>query len=230
MKELHKIQKIILKNLLTNRELRFAALNSAGISNDRFAFHLKRLIKAGIITKGRDGLYRLTSEGKEYANRFDIEGKEIFPQKQAKIGILVVGRDKDKRFLIQQRLKEPYYGYYGFVSGKIKWGESIYEAAKRELKEETGLIASNLVLKGIEHKIDYSQEGSLLEDKFFYIIEANHNTGQLKEVFSYGKNQWLSKRQIIKLDDLFDDVPKVIQVVENNKLTFFEDNYYVTRY
>lgn len=230
MEDTHKIQKSILKNLLIKKELRFSDLNSEGISNDHFTFHVKRLVNEGVISKGEDGLYRLTSSGKEYANRFDIDGKEVVLQRQAKIGILVVARDKDKRFLIQERLKEPYYGYHGFVSGKIRWGEPIYEAAARELEEEAGLTASNLVLKGIEHKIDYSQERELLEDKFFYIVEAKNNSGQLKEVFDCGKNQWLTKKQIAGLADLFGDVPKIIQAVEQSKLTFFEDKYYVKRY
>lgn len=229
MQDAHKIQKTILKNLLINKELRFSDLNTEGISSDHFTFHVKRLVKEGIVVKGEDGLYRLTSNGKEYANRFDIDEKEILLQKQAKVGILVVGRDKD-RFLIQQRLKEPFYGYYGFITGKIKWGESIYEAAKRELEEEAGLSTGKFVLKGIEHKIDYSKEGELLEDKFFYIVEAINMSGQLIEEFDCGKNQWLNKKQISELPDLFGDVPNIIKAVEGDRLVFFEDKYYVDRY
>lgn len=230
MDELHKIQKSILKNLLINKDLRFSDLNSGNVSSDHFTFHVKRLMAQGIVNKGEDGFYCLTSQGKEYANRFDIDRGEVVLQKQAKLGILVVCRDKDSKFLIQQRLKEPYYGYYGFVTGKIRWGEAIYEAAARELEEETGLQAGNLLLKGIEHKIDYSQEGELLEDKFFYIVEAVNLSGQLMEAFDCGKNQWLDKEQIIQLPDLFPDVPKIIRAVEGDKLVFLEDKYYVARY
>jgi len=224
------IQKSILKNLLVNKELRFSELNSDNVSNDHFSFHVKRLVDQAIIKKGEDGLYRFTPMGKEYANRFDIDGAEIRIQKQAKVGILVVARDKQERFLIQQRLKEPFYGYHGFVSGKIQWGEGIYGAAARELKEEAGLAAQDLALKGIEHKIDYSPEGELLEDKFFYIIEARDFFGKLKEVFDCGKNSWLDKKQIANLSNLFQDVPKIIGAVEQTELIFFEDKCEVTGY
>lgn len=227
MQELHNIQKNILKNLLINKNLRFSELNSENTPSDHFTFHVKRLVEQGIISKGEKGIYCLTSYGKEYAGRFDIDSREVIFQKQAKLSILVVPRDNEKRFLVQQRLKEPYYGHYGFVSGKIKWGEPIYEAAARELEEEAGLRAGSLILQGIEHKIDYSKEdGRLLEDKFFYIVEAVNTAGQLKTEFDCGKNQWLNKEQILKLPNLFADVPKIIKAVEQDKLVFFEDRYY----
>ena len=230
MEKRHKIQKNILKNLLINKKLPFSKLNSDRIPSDQFSFHLRRLIKENIIEKGPDGLYRLTIKGKEYANTFDIDSEKIIREKQAKIGVLVVVRNKEKKILIQQRLKEPYYGYYGFVTGKVKWGETIYEAATRESREETGLEAKNLILKGIEHKIDYSLKKELLEDKFFYIIEASNLRGRLIESFNCGANHWLEKKEINKLPKLFGDVSKIIKAVNQNNLVFFEDKYYVKEY
>lgn len=224
----HKIQKIILKNLLLNQELRFSELNSESISSDHFSFHVKQLVTSGVVLKGEDGLYRLTSDGKEYANRFDIDGKEIKLEKQAKLGILVVACENGK-YLIQQRLKQPYYGYHGFVTGKIKWGEAVYEAATRELKEEAGLHGE-FVFKGIEHKRDYTPEGKLLEDKYFYIVKATSLSGNLQEKFDSGRNFWASNEEIMVLADLFGDVPKIIKAVEQDSLVFFEDKYTIKRY
>lgn len=48
-----------------------------------------------------------------------------------------------KQYLVQTRLKDPFFGYHGYVTGKIRWGEKILEAAKRELLEETGMTAEN---------------------------------------------------------------------------------------
>jgi 8-oxo-dGTP pyrophosphatase MutT (NUDIX family) len=50
-------------------------------------------------------------------------------------------RDGRTEYLFQERLKQPYFGYWGLPSGKIRWGETILETALRELKEETGLEA-----------------------------------------------------------------------------------------
>ena len=224
----HKIQRIILKNLLLNKELRFSELNSESISNDHFTFHIKQLVSNGIVLKGDDGLYRLTSDGKEYANRFDVDGGEVKLERQAKLGILVVACENGK-YLVQQRLKEPYYGYHGFVTGKIKWGEAVYEAASRELKEEAGL-QGDFALKGIEHKMDYTSEGKLLEDKYFYIVKAFNLSGSLQESFESGKNFWAPMDEIMTLPDLFGDVPKIIKAEKQDKLVFFEDKYTIERY
>lgn len=218
------IQKSILKTLLIKKQLRFSDLNQNGVSSDHFAFHISQLLKEGIIEKDGDGFYRFTAKGKEYANRFDIDGIEIKIEKRAKIGVLIVPRDKQGRFLIQQRLKEPFFGYHGFVSGKIKWGEPVYQAAERELLEEAGL-KGDLKLKAIEHKIDYSNEGELLEDKFFFIVGAVSLKGELIEKFDCGENKWLLKEEIALLPDLFEDVPNIIKAVEGKEFIFYEQRY-----
>ena len=88
------------------------------------------------------------------------------------------------------------------------------------MEEEAGLKAK-LDLAGIEHKIDYSKEGKLLEDKFFYIVKATSLTGQLLESFEGGRNAWLTQKEIKNLPDLFDDVLKIIKVVDKGKFIFF---------
>lgn len=229
---MHKIQNNILWTLLFKEKLRFSGLNKDNISNDHFTFHLKKLIEKGLIEKNKEGFYNLTISGKEYANRLKVDMEKVEIEKQAKIGALVVcveGFSKNRKYLVQQRLKHPCYGFYGFVSGKIKWGETVYEAALRELKEETGLKAK-LNLAGIEHKIDYSENGELLEDKYFYIFKATNLSGKLAESFEGGKNIWLTKEEIKKLPDLFGDVLKIIDIIGQDKFVFFEKKYTVERY
>lgn len=229
---MHKIQNNILKTLLFKEKARFAELNTDGISNDHFTFHLKRLLEQKLVEKNEQGFYCLTIVGKEYANRLDTDAKEVCAERQAKLSVLVVcidDLDKKRRYLVQQRLKHPSFGFYGFVSGKIKWGETVYEAAQRELKEETGLEAK-LALAGIEHKIDYSDKNELLEDKYFYVMKGTDFAGQLLETFEGGKNIWLTKQEIEKLPDLFDDVLKILKIIEKGKFTFFEDKYNVNGY
>ena len=229
---MHQIQNNILKTLLFKERARFVELNTEGISNDHFTFHLKRLLEQKLVEKNEQGFYNLTIIGKEYANRLDTDAKDVDIERQAKISVLVVcvgdflGQTK---YLVQQRLKHPSYGFHGFVTGKIKWGETVYGAAKRELKEETALEAK-LVLAGIEHKIDYSDKGKLLEDKYFYVVKGTNHSGQLLESFEGGRNIWLLKQEIEKLPDLFDDVLKIIEVIDKGKFTFFEDKYNVNGY
>ena len=53
---------------------------------------------------------------------------------------------KDKKVLLQKRRDNGYWSMHG---GGIEIGESIESCAKRELFEETGLIANNIHLLGI---------------------------------------------------------------------------------
>lgn len=193
-KNLHPIQMNILRILLFKPKARFRDLNSEKIPSDHFNFHVKALLKLTLIEKANNQTYQLTTVGKEFANRFDSENSQMTLEKQAKIGVLVgcvAEQGKNQRYLIQQRLKEPFYGFYGFLSGKVKWGETVFETAARELEEETGLSAE-LSLVGVKHKMDYDTKGDLLEDKYFFIFRGRNSKGKLLETFEGGKNIWLT--------------------------------------
>jgi len=131
---------IVLRHLLLRPESSFSELQKLmETESDATNFHIKQLVHAGYITKIARGKYTLTMAGKEYANRMDTDERVI--EKQAKVAACLVIRREDGKELIQQRLKQPYYGYYGRPTGKIRWGETILEGAARELMEETGLTA-----------------------------------------------------------------------------------------
>lgn len=46
------------------------------------------------------------------------------------------------RVLLAQRRNPPQADHWGFPGGRVEWGESLAEAALRELREETGVLAS----------------------------------------------------------------------------------------
>lgn len=228
--DIHPIQSEILCELLFVTEAGFSELNKKKISSDQFSFHLRQLVDLKLIEKNPEGKYGLTIKGKEYANRFDTEQKEV--ERQPKIGVLVIGvrqTDNMTEYLMQQRLKQPYYGFWGFVTGKIRWGETVNEAALRELKEETGM-SGGIKLIGIKHKMDYDQESKMLEDKFFLVVKAEDLKGELQEKFEGGENRWMKKEEIEKIEDLFDGVVENFELVNENELKFRENKYKVKRY
>jgi 8-oxo-dGTP diphosphatase len=61
---------------------------------------------------------------------------------QPLIGILAMVRRRDQ-FLLVQRAKPPNQGRWGFPGGVQELGETMAEAALRELAEETGVQAGN---------------------------------------------------------------------------------------
>lgn len=74
------------------------------------------------------------------------QGDDVRPV-PAVIAVVVKGEN----VLLVQRSKPPDAGCWGFPGGRIEPGETVYEAAVRELEEETGLnAAAERVLTAID--------------------------------------------------------------------------------
>lgn len=224
--ELHPIQSSILRNLLFKTEARFSELNTTELSNDHFTFHVNQLLELQLITKNDKKTYQLTQKGKEFANRMDTDTAAI--EKQAKVAVLLVAIRKTngkKEYLLQQRLKQPYFSFHGFITGKVKWGEELHIAAQREFLEETGMHGT-FTLSGINHRLDYTTDNQLLEDKVFFVFKVEETVGNFTEHFEGGKNIWVSKKEIEHLPNVFPAVRKLIDIAESKSLVFFEQGYY----
>jgi ADP-ribose pyrophosphatase YjhB (NUDIX family) len=169
------------------------------------------------------GRYTLTRTGKEYANRMDTDDAQI--EKQPKLSVVVIVEREDGLFLQQQRLKQPYYGFWGHLTGKIRWGETMLEAGARELQEETGLTA-DLRVVGFYHKLDYdATTKELLEDKYFCLIHGTHPKGVLRD--SEGQhNEWLSIDAFTKKEKQFGSVQETIDLIRSEGFVVKEQSYF----
>lgn len=202
---IHETQIVILRHLLFVPDAGFAELQKGtDLTSDHFNFHVKKLVEVGYITK-EDGRYRLTPVGKEYANRMDTDENEIEKQPKVSVVLLVERQNGDRReFLVQQRLKQPYYGFYGRPGGKVRWGESFEEAAVREMKEEIGLEGT-FTFSHIFHKRDFKKsDNTLLEDKVFLVMHCQDAHGEMIHEFEGGKNFWMTQEELASQDKVFE--------------------------
>ncbi len=223
----HEAQAAILHHLLFTPEAAFSELQKGTkLSSDHFSFHIKKLIEEGYVEKGAKH-YKLTHQGKEYANRMDTDDKTIERQPKVSVAITLERRnDKGEReFLFQQRKKNPYYDFWGRVGGKVRWGESVIEAAKRELKEETGLEA-DFEYRLLYHKRDFNKAtGALLEDKIFLCVYATAYRGQLIEQFEGGVNRWMTNEEFHQQPKRFVSVDDFMDLIDKGE-TFAEREFY----
>ncbi len=205
---LHQAQTKILRELLFSTGAGYAELQKpTGLTSDHFNFHIKKLVEMDYVEKLERGKYRLTPRGKEYANRLDTDENTI--ERQPKVAVILAIEKKEsgkQYFLFQERLKNPYFGFWGFPSGKIRWGETIIETAARELMEETGFEA-DYRYAGVYHELVYQQEtGEQLEDKIFHVIHCTNPRGRLTEQFEGGRNKWMTPAEGVAQEKKFDSL------------------------
>jgi len=224
---MHQSQIAIIHHLLFTPEASFSEIQkSTDLTSDHFNFHIKKLIDEAYVEK-LERAYKLTNKGKEYANRMDTDEKEI--EKQPKVSIAITierkGKNGEREFLFQQRKKNPYFDFWGRAGGKVRWGESILEAASRELKEETGL-ESDFEYRLLYHKRDFSKKtGKLLEDKIFLCVYADTYRGELIEKFEGGVNKWMTHEEFSTKKKRFTSVDDFLKYIDTGE-TFVEKKFF----
>lgn len=222
--ELHSLQLLILKHLLFHPRSRFADMIPE-TSSDQKTFHIKTLVEQGLVAKDEtSGLYSLTLVGKDFANRHDTDSEKMTYEKQAKIGVCIAPIrivNGQVEFLIEKRLKEPYFGFYGFMTGKIKLGESVFETAARELLEETNLTGT-LSLKGIQHIRNKNEEGVFLEDKYFFLFTAHDLQGELREKFEGGEFSWMTLQKLKSQEYVYENLLHILETLNSKNFEFIE--------
>lgn len=215
--KIHDAQLLILRELLFHPSANYAKLQKpTGLTSDHFNFHIGRLVELGLVERIDKGMYRLTIAGKEYANKLDTDHNTI--ERQPKMAVMLFLKqeiDGIEKLLVQQRLKNPHYGFYGFPTGKVRWGETIPRAAQRELMEETGLMA-DFTVEGAYHEHTLLEDEQLIEDKLFFMCRANSISGELREEFEGGHNQWLTYDEFTAKDKHFKSVEFEMQVLNTD--------------
>jgi ADP-ribose pyrophosphatase YjhB (NUDIX family) len=213
---IHAAQTSILRELLFHPEGGYAELQKpTGLTSDHFSFHISRLIELGLVEKHGRGRYRLTQRGKEYANRLDTDNNTVERQPKSAV-ILALQRQRDGKteYVFQKRLKNPYFGYWGLPSGKIRWGETIVETARRESLEETGLDGDFTVMGVYHEHVTQEETGEMLEDKIFFVVRGTNMHGAFLDNFEGGHNEWLTFEEAKKKEKKFKSFEQELEILD----------------
>ena len=104
---------------------------------------------------------------------------------------VMIQNSETAEVLIQNRTRK--YPGYSFPGGHVENGESIYDCAVREVKEETGLNVKNLKYCGAVHWVERENDDRYL----CFMYKTVQFDGQLITKTDEGEQFWLS------IDELF---------------------------
>ncbi len=225
-KNIHYYQKALLRALTTcPHGEKFNRLIVEGLESEHMNYHLKQVIDMGYVAKN-GSLYVLTDKGKDYTNTMDDQIAVV--EKQPKTSIIIWGirrNAKSKVFehLVNKRLRHPYFGKVGHITGKVRFGETLVQAAQRELYEETGLTAKNYDLVKIYHKLRHRSAGENVQDVIFYIFKVSDFSGSMIAKTSHQENFWITTKDVIKKRyDVYDDFMVEDSIAPSPHIIFYE--------
>lgn len=195
----HNLQKRIFAKLVYVDVARFSDLKPKNVESNLFMYHLKQLIKNGLVEK-RTGGYSLSPAGKAFADRLSLS--DFTYRIQPKVITILAVKRTDGQWLMLERMHQPYIGKIGFPSGKVHFGEQIKAAAQRELQEKAG-FTTRLAYRGqIEYRF-YEGE-TVISHIIGHVFYGTVNASVIKEQLTRsGKTFWadpakLSKKSFIK--------------------------------
>lgn len=93
-----------------------------------------------------------------------------------------------------KKKNDPNQGKWIGVGGKCEKGETPYECAVREIKEETDLNAVSLSYRGMVHF-----ESDEWPSEEMHVYTVTDFTGELTESCDEGRLEWIEKSRILEL-------------------------------
>ncbi|OGH02808.1 MAG: hypothetical protein A2798_00015 [Candidatus Levybacteria bacterium RIFCSPHIGHO2_01_FULL_37_17] len=124
---------------------------------------------------------------------------------------------KDNKLLMVKRAKGvPAEGKWGLVGGFMALDESMEQAARREIYEETGYRLNNIkLLAVVDNPHRHPQDGERQNVAFVFVCEAGEKEG--KADWESTEQKWFDFTNLPKEEEIAFDHYKMIQIYLQNK-------------
>jgi 8-oxo-dGTP diphosphatase len=101
------------------------------------------------------------------------------------------------QILIEKRGLAPFEGMYAIPGGHVEYGETVEEAALRELKEESGLNARLVNILGVYSDPNRDPRGQRISTVFV----ADHDGGRIMANDDAKSVEWISLSKLLEMKD-----------------------------
>lgn len=128
----------------------------------------------------------------------NIKTKMLERKPKLVVAVLVKYRNK---YLLSRETLEGGKDYWIVPGGKVEFGETIIDAAKREIKEETGVKAKNLEF--LAYKEAIATEYNYHTVIFFFETKTTSNKIKDDVEGKVIESKWFSKKEAVKLPLVF---------------------------
>jgi ADP-ribose pyrophosphatase YjhB (NUDIX family) len=182
---MHDLQKHIVARLIHQSLARYRDIKPKDIEGNLFMYHLRQLQKENLVEKNNIW-YRLTPEGLRLADTLSLKTLQV--RIQPKIVTLIACQNEIGQWLLYRRNRQPFFGRIGFPYGKIHLGETIHQAATRELEEKTGVLAQ-LTHAGDCYLTTYQSE-ELVSQMFCHVFLGRKPIGTPAAQSAMGECFW----------------------------------------
>jgi len=124
------------------------------------------------------------------------------------VGVIVI---KERLVLLIKRAKEPLRGQWSIPGGSQEYGETVRQAAEREVHEETGLTISNLRLIDVVDGISVDSAGNILFHYTLVDFRADWVNGIAKAGSDASSVRWVALEDL-NLYNLWHETERVIKI------------------
>lgn len=104
------------------------------------------------------------------------------------------------QILLVKRANEPSKGKWGIPGGRIELGETIYEAARREVLEECSVEIEIERVLDVGENIIRDEEGRTSYHFVLIYLLARHESGEIKAQSDAEAARWVRLQEMAELD------------------------------
>ena len=127
------------------------------------------------------------------------KGKYVYPypRPMVTVDLVVVTRERTPKVLLVRRKHDPFAGRWAIPGGYLEMNETLEAAARRELREETGVAVAKLVPLGPYDAVDRDPRGRTIT--FAYLALVRPGQVEAKAADDAAEVGWFS---VVRLPEM----------------------------